>query len=261
MKIIKRFKMNKQKPITNHESRVTSHESPFLKIKNLSFSYGQILALNDINIEVKKGEIVALIGANGAGKTTLLKVLSAIEMHKIGSIIFKDEDISKTNSVIRVKKGIAQVPEGRGLFNILSIEDNLLMGAYLRGDDKIKSDIEFVYDLFPVLREKKDHYAGTLSGGQQQMLALGRALMSRPELLLLDEPSMGLAPIIVDDIFEVIENLRKKGTTIFLVEQNAFLALEISDRAYVLENGEIVMSGNSSELIDDKKVKEAYLGM
>ncbi len=232
-----------------------------LKIKNLSFSYGQILALNDINIEVKKGEIVALIGANGAGKTTLLKVLSAIEMHKIGSIIFKGEDISKTNSVARVKKGIAQVPEGRGLFNILSIEDNLLMGAYLRDDSEIENDIEFIYELFPVLREKKDHYAGTLSGGQQQMLALGRALMSRPELLLLDEPSMGLAPIIVDDIFEVIENLRKKGTTIFLVEQNAFLALEISDRAYVLENGEIVMSGNSNELIDDKKVKEAYLGM
>ena len=232
-----------------------------LKIKNLSFSYGQILALKDINIEVKKGEIVALIGANGAGKTTLLKVLSAIEMHKIGNIIFKGEDISKTNSVVRVKKGIAQVPEGRGLFNILSIEDNLLMGAYLRDDKEIENDIEFIYELFPVLREKKDHYAGTLSGGQQQMLALGRALMSRPELLLLDEPSMGLAPIIVDDIFEVIENLRKKGTTIFLVEQNAYLALEISDRAYVLENGEIVMSGNSSELIDDKKVKEAYLGM
>ena len=253
--------MNKQKSITNHESLIMSHELSFLNIKNLSFSYGQILALKDINIEVKKGEIVALIGANGAGKTTLLKVLSAIEIHKIGSIIFKGEDISKTNSVARVKNGIAQVPEGRGLFNILSIEDNLLMGAYLRDDDEIESDIEFVYELFPVLREKKEHYAGTLSGGQQQMLALGRALMSRPELLLLDEPSMGLAPIIVDDIFEVIENLRKKGTTIFLVEQNAYLALEISDRAYVLENGEIVMSGNSSELIDDKKVKEAYLGM
>ena len=233
----------------------------FLKIKNLDFSYGQITALRDINIEVKKGEIVALIGANGAGKTTLLKVLSAIEMHKKGSIIFKNEDISKTNSVIRVKKGIAQVPEGRGLFNILSIKDNLLMGAYLRDDNDIENDIEFIYELFPVLKEKKEHYAGTLSGGQQQMLALGRALMSKPELLLLDEPSMGLAPIIVDDIFEVIQNLRKKGTTVFLVEQNAYLALEISDRAYVLENGEIVMSGNSNELIDNKKVKEAYLGM
>ena len=240
---------------------ITNQESQFLKIENLDFGYGQITALKDINIEVKKGEIVALVGANGAGKTTLLKVLSALEMHKSGSIIFKGEDISKTNSVARVKKGIAQVPEGRGLFNILSIEDNLLMGAYLRDDSEIESDMEFVYELFPVLREKKEHYAGTLSGGQQQMLALGRALMSRPELLLLDEPSMGLAPIIVDDIFEVIENLRKKGTTIFLVEQNAYLALEISDRAYVLENGEIVMNGNSNELIDDKKVKEAYLGM
>ena len=187
----------KDKKLTIHYQPSTINHPPFLKIKNLSFSYGQILALNDINIEVKKGEIVALIGANGAGKTTLLKVLSAIEMHKIGSIIFKGEDISKTNSVARVKKGIAQVPEGRGLFNILSIEDNLLMGAYLRDDSEIENDIEFIYELFPVLREKKDHYAGTLSGGQQQMLALGRALMSRPELLLLDEPSMGLAPIIV----------------------------------------------------------------
>jgi len=233
----------------------------FLAIEDLDFAYGEITALKSINLEIKRGEIVALIGANGAGKTTLLRVLSALENHQKGKIIFKNKDISKSNSSKRVKMGIAQVPEGRGLFNILSIEDNLLMGAYLRDDDEIQTDLEYIYDLFPVLKEKKEHYAGTLSGGQQQMLALGRALMSKPELLLLDEPSMGLAPIIVDDIFEVIESLKNKGTTIFLVEQNAYLALEISDRAYVLENGEIVMSGNSNELIDDKKVKEAYLGM
>ncbi len=233
----------------------------FLKIEDLSFSYGQIMALKDINLDVKKGEIVALIGANGAGKTTLLRVLSGLQMQQKGKIIFKDQDISNAQTSKRVKMGIAQVPEGRGLFSILSIEDNLLMGAYIRDDEEIERDINKVYELFPVLREKKEHYAGTLSGGQQQMLSLGRALMSRPELLLLDEPSMGLAPIIVEDIFEVIEDLRREGTTIFLVEQNAFLALEVSDRAYVLENGEIVMSGNSDELINDKRVKEAYLGM
>ncbi len=171
------------------------------------------------------------------------------------------EDISKSNSMQRVKIGIAQVPEGRGLFNILNIEDNLLMGAYLRKDKKIKSDLEYIYKLFPVLREKRKQYAGTLSGGQQQMLSIGRALMSSPNLLLLDEPSMGLAPIIVEDIFEVLQELRKKGTTIFLIEQNAYLALSTSDRAYVLENGKIVMSGKSCNLIDDDRIKEAYLGI
>ncbi len=239
----------------------TMDKEKFFAIEELSFSYGQIMALKDINIEIKKGEMVALIGANGAGKTTLLRIISAIENHQKGEIYFKGENISKKSSTKRVQMGIAQVPEGRGLFNILSIEDNLLMGAYLRNDDEIQSDMEYIYDLFPVLREKKDHYAGTLSGGQQQMLAVGRALMSKPDILLLDEPSMGLAPIIVDDIFEVIENLRKKGTTIFLVEQNAYLALETSDRAYVLENGKMVMSGYSKELINDKEVKKAYLGM
>jgi branched-chain amino acid transport system ATP-binding protein len=232
-----------------------------LKIENLDFSYGRIKALRGINLEIKEGEIVSLVGANGAGKTTLLRVISALQKEQKGKIIFKDKDISDTSSKERVKLGIAQVPEGRGLFDILSVEDNLLMGAYIRDDDEIKDDIEWIYELFPVLREKKEHYAGTLSGGQQQMLSLGRALMSRPKLLLLDEPSMGLAPIIVDDIFEVLQNLQKNGTTIFLVEQNAHLALSFSDRAYVLENGQIVMSGKSSELVNDKKVKEAYLGV
>ncbi len=236
-------------------------KTTILSLEKLNFGYGQIKALKDIDLEVKKGEIVALIGANGAGKTTLLRVLSSLEKMQDGKIYFKGEDISRFDSTKKVRLGIAQVPEGRGLFNILSVEDNLLMGAYLRSDDEIREDIEYIYNLFPVLKEKKDHYAGTLSGGQQQMLSVGRALMSRPDLLLLDEPSMGLAPIIVEDIFEVLESLRKKGVTIFLVEQNAFLALEISDRAYVLENGEIVMSGDSKELINDDRVKEAYLGV
>ncbi len=232
-----------------------------LKIVDLDFSYNQIIALNNINLEIKKGEIVALIGANGAGKTTLLKVLSSLQKQQQGKILFNQNDVSKSDSIQKVKMGIALVPEGRGLFNILNIEDNLLMGAYLRKDKEIKNDLAYIYELFPVLKEKRTHYAGTLSGGQQQMLAVGRALMSKPELLLLDEPSMGLAPIIVEDIFEVLEELKKEGKTIFLVEQNAYLALSISDRAYVLENGKIVMSGNSKDLINDKKVKEAYLGM
>ncbi len=232
-----------------------------LKITNLNFSYNQIEALRDINIEVNRAEIVSLIGANGAGKSTLLKVISAIEEAKNGNIYYKGKDITKKDSVYRVKEGIAQVPEGRGLFSILSIEDNLLMGAYVRTDGEVKEDLEYIYTLFPVLKEKKDHYAGTLSGGQQQMLAVGRALMSRPELLLLDEPSMGLAPIIVEDIFEVLQTLQSRGTTVFLVEQNAYLALSVSDRAYVLENGSIVMNGDSKELIGDDKIKEAYLGI
>ncbi len=232
-----------------------------LKITNLDFSYNQIIALKNINLDVKKGEIISLIGANGAGKTTLLKILSALLVQQKGNIYFKGKDISKSNSIKRVKLGISQVPEGRGLFDILSVEDNLLLGAYLRKDDEIKDDLDRIYKLFPVLKEKRTHYAGTLSGGQQQMLSVGRALMSRPELLLLDEPSMGLAPIIVEDIFEVLQNLRQDGTTIFLVEQNAYLALSISDRAYVLENTQIVMSGNSKELIDDERIKKAYLGI
>jgi len=236
-------------------------ENSMLKVSNLDFSYHQIIALQDINLDVKKGEIISLIGANGAGKTTLLKILSALLIQQKGKIFFKGEDISDSDSIQRVKLGISQVPEGRGLFDILSVEDNLTLGAYLRDDSDIKDDIDRIYTLFPVLKEKRNHYAGTLSGGQQQMLSVGRALMSRPELLLLDEPSMGLAPIIVEDIFEVLENLRKEGTTIFLVEQNAYLALSISDRAYVLENGEIVMSGDSKDLIDDDRVKEAYLGI
>lgn len=234
--------------------------SPLLKIENLCCNYNQIIALEDVSLDIKKGEIVSLIGANGAGKTTLLRTISGLNRPKSGTISFNGLDITKSESEVRVKNGIAQVPEGRGLFSILSVEQNLKLGAYTRGDDEIEKDLKKVYERFPILEEKKDEYAGTLSGGQQQMVAVGRALMSRPTLLLLDEPSMGLAPIIVEDIFAVIKELRDAGTTIFVVEQNAFLALKTSDRAYVLENGRVVISGNSSDLLTDERVKEAYLG-
>ncbi|MEA1915258.1 MAG: ABC transporter ATP-binding protein [Campylobacterota bacterium] len=232
-----------------------------LEINNLSCNYNQIMALKEISLEINKGEIVCLVGANGAGKTTLLRTISALESPKSGSIKFAQKDITKTLSDERVRMGIAQVPEGRGLFSILSVEQNLLLGAYTRKDEEIQKDLKYIYTKFPILQEKKDHYAGTLSGGQQQMVAVGRALMSKPKLLLLDEPSMGLAPIIVEEIFNVIKELRQMGTTIFVVEQNAFLALSISDYAYVLENGHIAISGKSKELLNDEKVKEAYLGL
>ena len=231
-----------------------------LNIENLSCYYGKIRALEELSLSIDEGETVALIGANGAGKTTLLRTISGLNPSKEGSISYNGEDITTLPSDMRVRKGIAQVPEGRGLFSVLSVEDNLMLGAYSRSDSDIKSDLESVYSRFPILKEKKDEYAGTLSGGQQQMVAVGRALMSRPKLLLLDEPSMGLAPIIVDDIFAVIEELRRGGTTIFIVEQNAFLALKHSDRAYVLENGKVVSSGKSSDLLSDDSIKEAYLG-
>ena len=231
-----------------------------LKIDNLSCNYKQIIALSDVSLHINRGEIVSLIGANGAGKTTLLRAISGLQKIKNGKIYFAGNDITKLESHDVAKLGIAQIPEGRGLFPILSVEENLRLGAYVRDDDEVLSDIEKIYAQFPTLREKSQEYAGTLSGGQQQMVAVGRALMSRPKLLLLDEPSMGLAPIIVEEIFEVIKSLRDSGTTIFIVEQNAFLALSATDRAYVLENGKIVMSGDSLELLKDERVKEAYLG-
>ena len=234
--------------------------SRIIDIKNLSCSYGKISALEGVSLHIDKAEIVSLIGANGAGKTTLLRTISGLNRSSDGSIIFEGKDITTLASDKRVKAGIAQVPEGRGLFSVLSVEDNLLLGAYTHRGAQIGIDLEAVYDRFPILKEKRLEYAGTLSGGQQQMVAVGRALMSRPKLLLLDEPSMGLAPIIVEDIFSVIKELRDIGTTVFLVEQNAFLALENSDRGYVLENGRLVSSGKSSELLHDNSIKEAYLG-
>jgi len=232
-----------------------------LKIENLSCSYDQIIALDSINLEINEGEIVSLIGANGAGKTTLLRTISALLKPKSGMIYFGGSNITNTKSHQRVKMGIAQVPEGRGLFTTLSVEENLNLGAYLRDDKKeIKRDLDYIYDKFPILKEKKDEYAGTLSGGQQQMVAVARALMSKPKLLLLDEPSMGLAPIIVEEIFEVIKSLRDMGVTIFIVEQNAFLALNTSSKTYVLENGKIVLNGCSKEFLSDDRIKKAYLG-
>jgi len=232
-----------------------------LLLKNLSVNYGKIEALRSIDLEVAEGEFLALIGANGAGKSTLLKTISGLIRPKEGSIRYRGEEIARWGSDRRVREGIAQVPEGRGLFGILSVEDNLLLGAYTRRDKKeIEKDLQKVYERFPILYEKRRDYAGTLSGGQQQMVAVGRALMSRPKLLLLDEPGMGLAPVIVEEIFGVLSELSKEGVTIFLVEQNAHLALTHSHRAYVLENGRIVREGPSRELLHDEKVKEAYLG-
>ncbi|WP_331775219.1 ABC transporter ATP-binding protein [Sulfurospirillum sp. 1612] len=234
-----------------------------LKISDLDCHYGHIHVLQNINIEIKKGEIVALIGANGAGKTTLMKTISGLKIQDRGDIIYKDNiDITKSLPEKRVKLGIAQVPEGRELFKSMSVYDNLMLGSYTRSNkNDIQDDLDFVYEKFPILFEKKEIISGNLSGGQQQMLAIGRALMSKPDLLLMDEPSMGLAPVIVEEIFAFIEELKKIHMTVFLVEQNSYFALSISNHAYVLENGEIVLSGNSEDLIKDKRVKEAYLGM
>ena len=222
-----------------------------LKVENLCVSYGAINALRGISFEVHKGEIITLIGSNGAGKTTTLHAISNIIKKQSGSVIFEGNDITH----------LIQVPEGRRIFANLSVRENLELGAYLRKDKAgIKQDMEMVYELFPRLKERIKQNAGTLSGGEQQMLAMGRALMEQPNLLLLDEPSMGLAPILVDEIFEIVKKINKTGTTILLVEQNAFKALSIANRAYVLETGSITRSGNASELISDPAVKEAYLG-
>ncbi len=232
----------------------------YLEVKNLSVHYSKIIALSDINISIEKGQIVSLVGANGAGKTTLLKTISGLVRPIVGSISFNEEDITDAAPNRRVRSGIAQVPEGRGLFGVLSVEDNLLLGAYTRSKSEASEELENIYTRFPILKEKRDQYAGTLSGGQQQMVAVGRALMSRPKLLLLDEPSMGLAPVIVDEIFDTIRELNRSGTTIFIVEQNAMLALKNSHYAYVLENGTISTHGKSSKLIDNESIKAAYLG-
>ena len=232
-----------------------------LQVKDLVVSYGAINALRGISFDVNEGEIITLIGSNGAGKTTTLHSISNIIKKAGGSVIFKDEDISSLAPDLIVRKGLIQVPEGRRIFANLTVKENLEMGAYTRTNKiKIKKDMEMVYDLFPRLRERVKQVAGTLSGGEQQMLAMGRALMSCPKLLLLDEPSMGLAPILVDEIFSIIQEINKTGTTILLVEQNAYKALSIANRAYILETGLITKSGNAAELIKDDTVKAAYLG-
>ncbi len=230
-----------------------------LKVDNINVYYGKIHALKDISLEVNQGEIVALIGANGAGKSTTLKTISGLLRSKTGSITFMDENISHTEAYKLVSKGIAHVPEGRHVFLQMTVLENLEMGAYTNGRN-IKDNIQNVFERFPRLKHRKNQIAGTLSGGEQQMLAMGRALMSRPKLMMMDEPSMGLAPILVEQIFEIIGDLHKAGTTILLVEQNAEMALRIADRAYVLESGRIKLSGTGSELAKSDEIKKAYLG-
>lgn len=230
-----------------------------LKVENINVYYGQIHAIKDVSFEVKPGEIVSLIGANGAGKSTILKTISGLLRSKTGHITFKGEDISRTEAYKLVPKGLAHVPEGRRIFLQMTVKENLEMGAYTKGEN-MAEDIETVYSHFPRLKERQNQIAGTLSGGEQQMLAMGRAMMSHPDLLILDEPSMGLAPILVQGIFDIIKEFHKMGTTILLVEQNAEMALSIADRAYVLESGRIVLTGTGAELKASDEIKRAYLG-
>lgn len=232
-----------------------------LEVKDLYVSYGMIAALKGISFEVNEGEVIALIGANGAGKTTTLHTLTGLLHAKSGSITFDGKELTKTPAHNIVEMGIAHVPEGRRIFQNLTVLDNLKLGAFTRKDKAgIAKDIEEVYELFPRLAERKTQIAGTLSGGEQQMLAMGRALMSKPKIVVMDEPSMGLSPLLVSKIFEIIEMIRERGTTVLLVEQNAKKALAISDRAYVLETGKIVLSGDAHELMNNDSVKKAYLG-
>jgi branched-chain amino acid transport system ATP-binding protein len=232
-----------------------------LNIKGIDVFYGNIHALKGVSLEINEGEIVTLIGANGAGKSTLLKTISGLLKPKDGEIIFEGGSIAGKVAQAIVKKGISHVPEGRRIFAGMTVEENLELGAYLRKDKKgIREDFEKVYGLFPRLLERKKQQAGTLSGGEQQMLAMGRALMAKPRLLLLDEPSMGLAPLLVKTIFEIIREINKTGTTILLVEQNANMALSIADRAYVIETGKIVAAGTAEELNQSDQIRNAYLG-
>ena len=232
-----------------------------LSVSYLESCYGRIKALKGIDFEVRQGETVALVGANGAGKTTLLRTLSGVQPMSAGSIRFAGEDISKLRSDMRMRRGICQSPEGRQVFGPLSIEDNLRLGAYTQPKGQVDGDLEKVFTMFPILKEKRLLPAGTLSGGQQQMLAIGRALMGRPRLLLLDEPSMGLAPLLVQEVFNVVKSLKAQGMTIILAEQNAFAALALADRGYVLETGAITLTGTGQELISNEQVRAAYLGM
>ncbi|WP_153130299.1 ATP-binding cassette domain-containing protein [Dechloromonas hortensis] len=232
-----------------------------LSVSGMESCYGRIKALKGIDLEVRKGELVALVGANGAGKTTFLRTLSGVQPMSAGRITFDGEDISDLRSDLRMRRGICQSPEGRQVFGPLSIEDNLRLGAYTQPKGQVEGDLDKVFAMFPILKEKRALPAGTLSGGQQQMLAIGRALMGRPKMLLLDEPSMGLAPLLVEEVFNVVKTLKAQGMTIFLVEQNAFAALAIADRGYVLETGHITLTGTGQELISNEQVRAAYLGM
>jgi branched-chain amino acid transport system ATP-binding protein len=232
-----------------------------LAVDGLSSRYGRVEALHGVSLEVAAGEIVTLVGSNGAGKTTLLRALSGVQPIAGGTIRFEGQAIQRLSPHRRVQLGIVQVPEGRQVFAPLSLDDNLRLGAWSRSDKDIAADLENVYETFPVLAGKRQVAAGALSGGQQQMLAIGRALMARPKLMLLDEPSMGLAPLLVDQIFAIIGSLKQKGITVLLVEQNAYAALAIADRGYVIETGRIALSGTGQGLLDDPRVRESYLGV
>lgn len=232
-----------------------------LKVTDLSVNYGVIQAVKKVNFEVNAGEIVTLIGANGAGKTTILKTISGLLRPSGGTITYEGQEIQKYKSQKIVAAGISQVPEGRHIFPGLTVVENLQMGAFLRKDrDGVKSDFDMVFDRFPVLKERRNQDAATLSGGEQQMLAMGRALMSKPKLILLDEPSMGLAPIFINEIFDIIQAIQKQGTTVLLIEQNAAKSLSIADRGYVLQTGNVLLSGTGQELLANDEVQKAYLG-
>ena len=231
-----------------------------LNVEDINVYYGSIHAIKGVSFSVNEGEIVTLIGANGAGKSTTLNTISGLLRSTTGSITFMDENLAKVPPHKIVAKGLALVPEGRRVFLQMTVQENLEMGAFTKGNAGIPKDLEMVYDLFPRLRERRRQISGTLSGGEQQMLAMGRALMSHPKLLMLDEPSMGLAPILVEQIFDIIRSLHKAGSTILLVEQNAQAALSIADRAYVLETGKITVSGTGKELLASPEIKKAYLG-
>ena len=231
-----------------------------LKVEGINVYYGAIHAIKDISFEVNQGEIVTLIGANGAGKTTTLQTISGLLHTRTGSITFQGQNITNIRADKLVSRGLAQVPEGRRVFLQMSVQENLEMGAYTQPQAGVPKDLEMVFELFPRLKERRNQVAGTLSGGEQQMLAMGRAMMSHPKLLMLDEPSMGLAPLLVEQIFEIIKNLNKQGSTILLVEQNAQMALSVAHRCYVLETGKIVTTGTGEELIRSPEIKKAYLG-
>lgn len=247
--------------IANEPAPAATQDNVLLRVRGLESAYGRIKALKQVDLDVRRGEIVALVGANGAGKSTFLRTLSGVQPMSGGSIAFDGEDIGRLRSDQRVRRGICQSPEGRQVFGPLSIEDNLRLGAYTQPKGQVDSDLSKIYAMFPVLQEKRKLPAGTLSGGQQQMLAISRALMGRPKLLLLDEPSMGLAPLLVEEVFNVVRTLKSQGITILLVEQNAFAALAIADRGYVLETGAITLSGTGDELLASDEVRAAYLGM
>jgi branched-chain amino acid transport system ATP-binding protein len=241
---------------------MAAHDAaPLLELAKLEVAYGGIQAVKGIDLVVAKGELVCLIGANGAGKTTTLKGICGLQPVKAGTIRYRGESITGRPAFELVRRGLAMVPEGRGVFGALTIEENLAMGAYVRTDAAgIRADVERVFELFPRLKERRRQTAGTLSGGEQQMLAMGRALMSRPSLLLLDEPSMGLAPLMVQKVFETVLSVSKEGVTILLIEQNAKLALEVAHRGYVMESGAITLSGDAKSLLHDPAVRAAYLG-